>query len=154
MLLRLLTSNLTFHNFKSASIFRNPSVFRQNLRNYVREAPSKVRKGEKLFINRPLALTLGLATSAIVRNHFATVRCEISRVSDVHVASNQDLKLDWKRFWKYLRNHLWKLMGAIAAALAVAYLNINIPSLLGQLVNALSKYAGDDHGTAKDFLQV
>ncbi len=46
-----------------------------------------------------------------------------------------------------------KLLGAIAAALAVAYLNISIPSLLGQFINALSKYAGEIRGSAKEFFK-
>lgn len=154
MLLRLVTSNLTFHNFKTSSIFRNPSILRNNFRNYVRDSSTKVRKSEKLFLNRPLTLALGLGTSVLIKNHFATVKCDVNRVTEVQIASNPDLKFDWRRLWRYLKGHIWKLLGAIAAALAVAYLNINIPTLLGQLVNALSKYTGDAHGTAKDFLQV
>jgi hypothetical protein len=154
MLIRLLTGNVTFHNLKSASILRNPALLRQNFRNFVRENSTKARKSENLFINRPLTLALGLGTSVLLKNHFGTVKCEFNRTTDIVIASNHDTKFDWKRLWKYLRNHIWKLLGAIAAALAVAYFNINIPSLLGQLVNALSKYSGTDHGTAKDFLQV
>lgn len=149
MLLRLVTNNFTFHNLKAASIFRNPS----SVRNFVRGNVTKVRKSEKLFLNRPLTLALGLGTSVLLKKRFATVNCDAYRTTDIHV-STADVKFDWRRFWNYLKNHIWKLLGAIAAALAVAYFNINIPSLLGQLVNALSKYSGSNHGTAKDFLQV
>lgn len=154
MLLRLVTGNATFHNFRTASILRNPSVLRQNFRSFVRDSSAKVRKGEKLFLNRPLTLALGLGTSVLLRSRLATVKCDASRITDLQVSSNAELKFDWRRLWKYLKGHIWKLLGAIAAALAVAYFNINIPSLLGQLVNALSKYAGDAHGSANDFLQV
>lgn len=154
MLLRLVTGNPTFHNFRTASILRNPSVLRQNFRSFVRDSSAKVRKGEKLFLNRPLTLALGLGTSVLLRSRLATVKCDASRITDLQASSNAELKFDWRRLWKYLKGHIWKLLGAIAAALAVAYFNINIPSLLGQLVNALSKYAGDAHGTANDFLQV
>jgi hypothetical protein len=154
MLLRLLTSNLTFHNLKTSSILRNPAALRQNFRNFVRENSSKARKSEKLFLNRPLTLALGLGTSVLLKTHLSTVKCDFNRTTDIIVASNHETKFDWRRLWSYLRNHLWKLLGAIAAALAVAYFNINIPSLLGQLVNALSKYAGTEHGTSADFLQV
>lgn len=150
MLLRLVTSNFTFHNLKNASIFRNPTV----IRNFVRNNVTKARKSEKLFLNRPLTLALGLGTSVLLKNHFTTVNCDVNRTTNIHVATKTDVNFDWWRFWSYLKVHIWKLIGAIAAALAVAYLNINIPSLLGQLVNALSKYSGSEHGTAKDFLQV
>ncbi|XP_058833428.1 mitochondrial potassium channel ATP-binding subunit [Topomyia yanbarensis] len=51
------------------------------------------------------------------------------------------VKFDWPKFWIYLRPHLTKLIGAVFAALAVAYFNIQIPNLLGVVVNTLSKYA-------------
>lgn len=154
MLMRLVTGNLTFHNLKNASILRNPSVLRENFRRIIRDNPTKVRKNENLFINRPLTLALGVGTSFLLKNPFSLVKCQVNRTTELQVSANPSVKFDWKRFWKYLRNHLWKLLGSIAAALAVAYLNINIPSLLGQLVNALSKYAGDDIKKTTDFLQV
>lgn len=149
--MRLVTSNLTFRNIKSASIFRSPSILRQNFRDFVR-AP-KTKSCTRLFISRPLALTLGL-TSVIVKSHFSTAQCESNRTTELSIIGDTHLKFDWIRFWRYLKVHIWKLLGAIFAALAVAYLNISIPSLLGQLVNALSKYAGDSGRTAQDFLQV
>lgn len=51
------------------------------------------------------------------------------------------MKFDWTRFYSYLEPYLLELGGAILAALAVAFLNIRIPNLLGDLVNILSKYA-------------
>lgn len=155
MLLRLVTNNYAFHYLKTASILRNPSIFRQNFRQIIREnsTKAKARKSENVFLNRPVTLALGLGSSILLKKQLTTVRCEVNRTTDIKIATTPG-KFDWKRFWKYLKNHIWKLLGAIAAALAVAYLNINIPSLLGQLVNALSKYSGTEHGTAKDFLQV
>jgi hypothetical protein len=152
MLLRLITSNPTFHNFKTSSILRNPSLFRRNFRNSVRENPP--RKSEKLLINRPLTLTLGIGTSFLLKTRLSTANCEVNRTTELRIAGNDKAKFDWRRFWFYLKRHLVKLLGAIAAALAVAYLNINIPSLLGELVNALSKYAGEEVMKSSDFLKV
>lgn len=152
MLIRLITHNLTFHNFKTASILRNPSIFRQNFRNFVRENSTKTRKSEKLLISRPLTLTLGIGASFL--HHLSVAKCEVNRTTELRIAGSENVKFDWRRFWKYLKNHIWKLLGAIAAALAVAYLNINIPSLLGQLVNALSKYSGSNVASSNDFLKV
>lgn len=157
MLLRLVTQNLTFHSFKTASILRNPSLFRQNFRNLFQKNSTKTRKSEKLLISRPLTLTLGIGTSFLVKSHLSVARCEVNRTTELRVAENDSVKFDWRRFWQYLKNHIWKLLGAIAAALAVAFLNINIPSLLGQLVNALSngiKYSGSDVASSSDFLMV
>lgn len=156
MLLRLITSNVTFHSLKNASILRNPIAVRQNFRNFVRENSSTAkRKSDNLFITRPTTLALGIGSAFLFKSHFATVSCQVNRTTDIRILSTKDVKFDWRRFWRYLKNHIWKLLGAIAAALAVAYLNINIPSLLGQLVNALSKYAGSDTvGSGKDFFKV
>lgn len=151
MLSRLVTGNVTFHTAKSACIFRSPTAIRQTVRTF---RGNSARKCENLFINRPITLALGVGTAFLLKNPFSVVKCEAIRAADIHVVKTPDGKFDWKRFWSYLRRHIWKLLGAVAAALAVAYLNINIPSLLGQLVNSLSKYAGTESGTAKDFFQV
>lgn len=55
------------------------------------------------------------------------------------------IAFDWHRFWQYLRPHLLKFLGAIGAALAVAYFNIKIPELLGVFVNALASFARIGH---------
>lgn len=55
--------------------------------------------------------------------------------------NEKTVKFDWKRFYSYLEPYLLELIGAVLAALAVAFLNIRIPNLLGDLVNILSKYA-------------
>lgn len=149
MLLRIITYNLTFHNLKNVNIFRNPSL----IRNFVRENFTKVGKSEKSYLNYPLSLAFGLGTSVLLKNHFTKVFCDANRTTDIKIVTHPELNFDWKRLWYYLKRHTWKLLGAIAAALIVAYFNINIPSLLGELVNALSKYAGPEHGTTKDFLK-
>lgn len=66
-----------------------------------------------------------------------------------------DGNFDWARFWTYLRPHLLKLLGAIGAALAVAYFNIQIPQLLGAFINTLSQFAGSDAraADASEFLR-
>ena len=153
MLLRLITHSATFHNFKSSSILRSPSILRQNIRKFV-SGHSATKKSGKLLINRPLTLTLGITSSFLLKNHLSVVKCDVNRTTELRIAGNDNAKFDWKRFWVYLKRHLLKMLGAVAAALAVAYLNINIPSLLGELVNALSKYAGSQIMNSNDFLQV
>ena len=109
-------------------------------------------------MNKKTALTFAtfsFGASVFLKNGFAVVRCDSSRALDVtRSLQKKDIKFDWKLFWSYLSKHIVKLLGAIAAALAVAYLNISIPSLLGALINTLSKYAGDAVVDAKNFIQV
>ncbi|KAM9164566.1 mitochondrial potassium channel ATP-binding subunit isoform 2-T2 [Pangshura tecta] len=46
---------------------------------------------------------------------------------------------DWAEFWKFLRPQLLGLSAAVVFALGVALLNIRIPLLLGELVNAVAR---------------
>lgn len=152
MLIRLLTSNITFHKFTTSSIFRNPSIVRENLKELFKTRKSLFLKPKKI----PLTFAAFAGASFVIRNGFSIANCDVSRNSDLRIAvqKKDDIKFEWKLFWSYLSKHIYKLLGAIAAALAVAYLNISIPSLLGDLINLLSKYAGEMHGTARDFLSV
>lgn len=51
-----------------------------------------------------------------------------------------DKKFKWNHFWLYLKPYIWEFLGAISAALLVAFINIQIPNLLGNLINILSRY--------------
>lgn len=37
-----------------------------------------------------------------------------NRMSGYHVYNDEKIKFDWKRFWLYLRPHIWYIIGAIA----------------------------------------
>lgn len=145
MILRLVTSKPTFQTLKTSCLLRNSSLLRQNIRNFVKDSTKSVKKsrgGENLFLNRTLTLAVGLGSSVLIKNKFTAVHCEENRTHSLQLSVKNEVKFDWRRLWKYLKSHLFELMGAVIAALVVAYLNINIPSLLGELVNALSKFAG------------
>lgn len=153
MLLRLLVrNNYTFQ--KSSSIFKNPFIIRDNFKEIaVRNFLAKKSEGIKNKL--PLTLILGFGTSVLFKNGYSIVRCDSSRVATTDLSLlKQEAKFDWKLLWKYLSKHLYKLLGAIAAALAVAYFNIYIPSLLGDLINSLTKYVGESYRDSANFFQV
>ncbi|XP_068154904.1 mitochondrial potassium channel ATP-binding subunit [Drosophila tropicalis] len=88
------------------------------------------------------SLTMGMG----LRNW--TAHCEGNRLAGYNQnkteAANdtaEEQKFDWQRLWGYLEPHLWELIGAVFAALIVAYINIRIPNMLGDLVNMLARYA-------------
>jgi ATP-binding cassette subfamily B (MDR/TAP) protein 8 len=96
-----------------------------------------------LLSGTALTVTVGLKNG----NYFAHCEAETNRLITLRASDGKDtLKFDWWKFWSYLRPHILKLIGAILAALAVAYFNIQIPNFLGTLVNALARYAGADSG--------
>lgn len=54
---------------------------------------------------------------------------------------------NWKLFWQFLRPHLLLLGAAIVLALGAALVNVQIPLLLGQLVEVVAKYTRDHVGS-------
>ncbi|XP_061391239.1 mitochondrial potassium channel ATP-binding subunit [Musca vetustissima] len=87
-------------------------------------------------------VSLGLVARSWLHGRYK-VQCEGNRLAGVlqKTLQQEDGKFDWKRFWSYLEPHLWEFLGAIAAALVVAFINIRIPNLLGDLINILARYA-------------
>uniref|UniRef100_A0A2H1VIQ3 Mitochondrial potassium channel ATP-binding subunit n=1 Tax=Spodoptera frugiperda TaxID=7108 RepID=A0A2H1VIQ3_SPOFR len=47
-------------------------------------------------------------------------------------------KFDWDKFLSYLQPHKWLLMAAVGSALVVAFFNVYIPAVLGEVVNVLA----------------
>lgn len=66
-----------------------------------------------------------------------------------NTAKDKTGNFDWRMLWLYLKPHLTKFLGAICAALAVAYFNIQIPNLLGTLINTLAQFTNSSRGTGE-----
>ncbi|XP_013162582.1 PREDICTED: ATP-binding cassette sub-family B member 8, mitochondrial-like [Papilio xuthus] len=77
----------------------------------------------------------------------ANVTRTIQRRPNLH---DDSAKFDWKRFFEYLLPHKWLLAAAVASALAVAFLNVYIPAMLGVIVNIL---ASMKHNPSTDFIE-
>ncbi|XP_048196434.1 mitochondrial potassium channel ATP-binding subunit [Perognathus longimembris pacificus] len=58
-----------------------------------------------------------------------------------------DSTFNWKLFWRFLRPHLLLLGAAIVLALGAALANVQIPLLLGQLVEIVSRYTRERVGS-------
>ncbi|XP_017086984.2 mitochondrial potassium channel ATP-binding subunit [Drosophila bipectinata] len=91
------------------------------------------------------SLALGMGARSWWAGRGCVVHCEGNRLALREVPEiDEDAKaekFDWRKLWSYLEPHLWELIGAVCAALIVAYINIRIPNLLGVLVNTLAHYA-------------
>ena len=95
----------------------------------------------------------------VVRSKISNANCGLKlshRSSSSYGAAKKDKKsqpkFDFKEFWKFLWPDLWLLLLASLSAFAVAMVNIELPLLLGNLVNAVSSLTAGEHST--DFLQV
>ncbi|XP_017065191.1 mitochondrial potassium channel ATP-binding subunit [Drosophila eugracilis] len=90
------------------------------------------------------SLSIGLGARSWWAGHRGPiVHCEGSRLAirKEEEEPAESIPFDWQRLWAYLEPHIWELIGAVCAALIVAYINIRIPNLLGELVNTLARYA-------------
>lgn len=56
-------------------------------------------------------------------------------------------RFNWKLFWQFLRPHLLVLGAAVVLALGAALVNVQIPLLLGQLVEIVAKYTREHVGS-------
>ncbi|EDV92287.1 mitochondrial potassium channel ATP-binding subunit [Drosophila grimshawi] len=158
-MLRLLITNCSRTDMLSRSLLQSPTrlqnasrLMRQH-QHIMRPRPTTGPPGNcslRGAVQTTRALLLGGATLGVgvaVRGWWATrlVHCEGNRLAGVvqHTLDQQeeDQQFDWRRLWTYLEPHTWELLGAICAALIVAFINIRIPNLLGDLVNTLARYA-------------
>ncbi|XP_051819395.1 mitochondrial potassium channel ATP-binding subunit [Antechinus flavipes] len=107
-------------------------------------SPPASRQGSSLWVG-------GLLLSPIIWSkgcHFYLVgRCEMEELPPVECKSQpQEPCFNWSIFWCFLRPHLLALGTAIVLALGSALVNVQIPLLLGQLVEIVGKYTQDHLG--------
>ncbi|GFS43568.1 mitochondrial potassium channel ATP-binding subunit [Trichonephila inaurata madagascariensis] len=57
---------------------------------------------------------------------------------------HQEAKFDWRKFYAIVKSEIWYILLAVASALVVAILNIQIPIALGDMVNVVSSFLSDN----------
>ncbi|XP_006873770.1 PREDICTED: ATP-binding cassette sub-family B member 8, mitochondrial [Chrysochloris asiatica] len=76
------------------------------------------------------------------------VHCEAEEASPTSSRPYvQEAGFNWKLFWQFLHPHLLVLGAAIVLALGAALVNVQIPLLLGQLVEIIAKYTREHIGS-------
>lgn len=73
--------------------------------------------------------------------------CEAKESPPAQPTRAPELRFNWKLFWHFLHPHLLALGAAIVLALGAALVNVQIPLLLGQLVEIVAKYTRDHMGS-------
>lgn len=105
----------------------------------------------KLPLQVKLSIGLSIGCGLSWLNIRKVVLCEVgetTRVSTYKIETKEDAKFDWRGFFRLLRPDIWRLLVAIMAAFVVALLNIEIPRLLGTVVNVVAKFVKSDSSTS------
>ncbi|CAH2004101.1 unnamed protein product [Acanthoscelides obtectus] len=124
-------------------------TYYNNIRKAFFHAPSKTRVSKCAPKIIPIGLSLAGGAFVNVMISRNKVLCEPkTRMAGYRTVSDKNLRFDWAKFWTYLRPHIWYFIAAIAGALVVAVLNIQIPQVMGGLINILAKFT-----ESKDSLQ-
>lgn len=105
--------------------------------------PNFKRNGSLVF-----KLTIGIITAAGVKYYTGVpVAFSVGQLTDtIYHDQKHDAKFDWEMLLKLLRPHSWHILIAVVGALLVALINIKIPLILGDVINAMSnliKNGGD-----------
>ncbi|KAM3929286.1 mitochondrial potassium channel ATP-binding subunit-like [Leptodactylus fuscus] len=95
---------------------------------------------------RTLALLLGPALVG-VGGKVALCQLELQHHPPIVSARPRpEPEFSWREFWKLLRPQLLALLSAVILAFGAALLNIQIPLILGELVNVVARYTREHAG--------
>ncbi|XP_060805633.1 mitochondrial potassium channel ATP-binding subunit [Amyelois transitella] len=138
--LLLSKSNLYITNILKA---KPNNVFKRHLSD-VKESLENSAKSNSFLICSPWKLCTGIGIGLAARLMYkdSSAFCKAQKNTRVIQrrlnVQDDNAKFDWKRLLEYLKPHKWLLAAAVASALAVAFLNVYIPAMLGAIVNVLA----------------
>ncbi|XP_063308979.1 mitochondrial potassium channel ATP-binding subunit isoform X1 [Pelobates fuscus] len=118
------------------------------LRDVFRQQPLRY-SFRSLNKGRALALLLG-PTVLCVGGRVAQCHVDLNRHPDESDRISKEAEFDWGEFWNHLRPQMIALITAVLLAFGAALLNIQIPLILGELVNVVSRFAREH---ADNYLQ-
>ncbi|KAG7274767.1 hypothetical protein CRUP_006504, partial [Coryphaenoides rupestris] len=105
---------------------------------------SKPRGVALKFILGPAFFTI----SARLVGHVAYCEADVNNNVHAEVATKEPVQpeFDWHILWEFVKPQLFALLGAVVLAFGAALLNIQIPLMLGQLVNIVARYMREHTG--------
>ncbi|KAJ8718094.1 hypothetical protein PYW07_006024 [Mythimna separata] len=156
---RLLTnkSNVYFTNLMKSK----PSNIVKRYFSEVKTSSEKNAKPGLLLLCSPWKLCTGVSLALGARYMLSSgpAYCKAlvahSRVIQRRPNIEEDTaKFDWEKFFSYLKPHKWLLVAAVASALVVAFLNVFIPMLLGEVVNVLARQRNNPSANFMEEIQI
>ncbi|KAG8232429.1 hypothetical protein J437_LFUL012860 [Ladona fulva] len=160
-------SSITLRNynvgFSDSGKLKFSSLWTRNFKNSILKDGCQAPKRRlncssiKSGLQKPLPIHIKLSIGLTVTGSLSwlqlskVVFCQAqgkSRVSTLKELSGDEVKFDWKGFFRLLRPDIWRLIVAVLAALMVALLNIEIPRLLGSVVNIVARFVKGGDSTS------
>ena len=157
-------------NFYSRYLYSNSSSIQSGLLTRIQNGTrnmftfsgltSAIRaKAPKLLASKYLWLTctgavclkakLGIANCAMKLSH--KQQTPVERITKTETASEKQPKIEFGEFLKFLYPDRWLLLLASLCAFGAAVVNVKLPLLLGELVNAVSSLS---NGSIADYVKI
>ncbi|XP_044738970.1 mitochondrial potassium channel ATP-binding subunit-like [Chrysoperla carnea] len=144
--------NFTHRTLLSNHVSNKPVFWKQylinkqipiKLQHTVPKDPNKVNSIFKL--SALCKISLGVTGSIIHATgiKFAYCKPKATRIIDYKPDNNKVSKFDWNKLWSYLKPELLWFIAAVASALVVAIVNIQIPQVMAEVINVIVKSTGD-----------
>lgn len=86
-----------------------------------------------------LGLSGAILTKVYLNNNNVLCEAKSTRMAG-YKKDEKEASFNWKMFWEYLKPHLLYFLAAITGALVVAILNIQIPQVMGGVINVIAKF--------------
>lgn len=145
---RWASPSLKPHSIPIPRLSGNYQTIRQSTSLFFKEANQILLTNVKS--GRIFAFSIGsacLLSRLCTRAHCKTKPSRVVEVDEI----NPDLTFDWRGFFWMVWPDIWSLIGAITSAVVVALVNIQIPLMIGELVNVISSFTQQNAG---DFFEL
>ncbi|KAK3608510.1 hypothetical protein CHS0354_010363 [Potamilus streckersoni] len=117
------------------------------------QAPHKPSRQNKLWHHVRWTGSIGGITLCLAYSHGLFIKVShcnakhsYNRLSGLEADSKADADFDWQGFLQLLKEDAWSLIIAIVCALAAALVNIQIPLMLGDIVNVVTEFTREKVG--------
>ncbi|XP_019865042.1 mitochondrial potassium channel ATP-binding subunit [Aethina tumida] len=148
---KLIQNHHCFNNLLRHSLTKN--VYSQRSVNFNHYKNSLYRTGKsqgpsnKTNFTFPKVTTISLTLTGGAIVQLALNKKDVfcdkkkTRLATYRHGTDKGVGFNWAKFWSYLKPHLWYFIAAIAGALVVALLNIQIPQLMAGVINVIAKFS-------------
>ncbi|EDV28750.1 uncharacterized protein TRIADDRAFT_19732 [Trichoplax adhaerens] len=125
------------------------NCLRNRIRQSIKDLNSSVGRWYSRTCNRPflstrIYFTFSLLGATAVKQRHPKAKLGRSKNDESDSNDDKEIPFDWNEFFKLLKPDIWLLILAVASALVAAFVNIKIPIMIGDFVNAMAQMVSTD----------